>query len=522
MASPGVGRLDRPRRAFPKDQKRMKIGQLLNRGAVLHCGLDPNLDVSSLTYDSRRVQRGSLFFALRGVSADGNDFFPEALRQGALGVVSDQAPPSDLAHLWIHVENARRSLALAARNFYGNPQGRLQLIGVTGTNGKTTTCYLVESILQAAGRSTGLLGTVEYRLGNLRMESTHTTPESLELNVFLADLVGQGGEAAVVEVSSHALAQDRVYGCRFAAAVFTNLSQDHLDYHRSMESYFAAKRKLFEDNGAGAPGLGVLNLDDSHGRELASAFKAPKITYGMDRLADVRPASWGSTLDGLDATLGTPSGAIALRSSLAGEHNLFNVMAAVATAIGLGVEVDAIVEGVTRVSSVPGRFERIEAGQPFGVVVDYAHTDDALQKLILSARKLNPQRIITLFGCGGGRDRGKRPSMGETAGRWSDVAILTSDNPRTEDPLRIMNDVLVGLQKSGGEYRMEQDRRKAIHLALEEAQPGDLVLITGKGHETRQILNERVIEFDDREVCRSILADLEYGNPVRPEARLSD
>ena len=296
--------------------------------------------------------------------------------------------------------------------------------------------------------------------------------------------------------------------------VFTNLSQDHLDYHGSMESYFAAKRKLFEDNGAGAPGLGVLNLDDSHGRELASAFKAPKITYGMDRLADVRPASWGSTLDGLDATLGTPSGAIALRSSLAGEHNLFNVMAAVATAIGLGVEVDAIVEGVTRVSFGSGSFRTDRGGSAHsGWWWTTAHTDDALQKLILSARKLNPQRIITLFGCGGGRDRGKRPSMGETAGRWSDLAILTSDNPRTEDPLRIMNDVLVGLQKSGGEYRMEQDRRKAIHLALEEAQPGDLVLITGKGHETRQILNERVIEFDDREVCRSILADLGYGNP---------
>ena len=504
----------------------MKIGQLLNRGAVLHCGPDPNLDVSSLTYDSRRVRRGSLFFALRGAEADGNRFIPEALKRGAPGVVSDRAPPPDLAHVWIQVENARRSLALAAGKYYGNPQGRLQLIGVTGTNGKTTTCYLVESILLAAGRKTGLLGTIEYRLGNRRLESTHTTPESLELNCFLAELVGQGAEAAVVEVSSHALAQDRVFGCRFAAAVFTNLTQDHLDYHGGIESYFAAKRKLFEDNGAGVPGLGVFNLDDSHGRELASAFKAPKITYGTDRLADVRLTSWRGNLEWLEAAVDTPSGAMSIRSPLAGEHNLSNMLAGVATGIGLGVSVVAIVEGVSRVGSVPGRFERIEAGQPFGVVVDYAHTEDALRKLIVSARKLNPRRIVTVFGCGGCRDRGKRPLMGETAGGLSDLAVLTSDNPRTENPLRIMNDVLVGLQKSGGEYRMEQDRKEAILLALEEARPGDLVLITGKGHERRQILNEQVIEFDDRDVCRRILAKLGHpksgssgGAPQRRKAR---
>ena len=489
----------------------MKIAQILKGQAISQTGFDLDTEADSLGYDSRRVRPGTLFFALRGEAADGNDFARVALDAGAVAVVSDRPAQPELTDWWIRVENSRRALALAAGNFCGRADRKLDLIGVTGTNGKTTVCFLLEAILKAAGRRPGLLGTVEYRVGGRRFAAAYTTPESLELQSYFAEILREGGKAAVMEVSSHALAQDRIYGCRFKAAVLTNLTRDHLDYHGTMEEYRAAKQKLFVDVGAGPPDLAVINADDPWGSSLAASTPSRKITYGFASQADVHPIKWQGSFSGLEATLATPAGTVTLKSSMVGEHNMANLLAAVATGIGLGLPREAIEKGVAELPSVPGRFERVEAGQPFLVVVDYAHTDDALERAIQAARKLNPKRLITVFGCGGCRDRGKRPRMGEAAGKGSDLAVLTSDNPRTEDPLRILNDVRVGLERSGGRYVMEEDRAKAIRLALEEASDGDLVLVAGKGHETRQILADREIEFDDREVCRDVLREFGYG-----------
>ena len=491
----------------------MIIEKIFGGLPILHSGLNPLREVSSLAYDSRRVRPGALFFAIKGASTDGYDFIPDAMRQGAVGIISERNTKKGLEGAWARVDNTRRCLALAARNFYNRADRRLQLVGVTGTNGKTTVCYLLEAMLQAAGRSPGLLGTIEYHLGERHLESTHTTPESLELHEIFSELVAGGNDTVVMEVSSHALSQGRVFGCHFRAAVFTNLGQDHLDYHKTIENYWAAKKRLFIDTGAGSPDISIVNRDDPWGGQLSREVQGESVSYGFNKPVDVYPLKWQEGFSGLEISLATPKGKMEIRSPLVGEYNLLNLMAAVSTGLGLGIPKDVVADGISRVAIVPGRFERIEVGQPFGVVVDYAHTEEALRKVLESARRMNRGKLITVFGCGGSRDRSKRPRMGETVGSLSDLAILTLDNPRTENPLRILNDVQVGLQKAGGEYFVEQDRAKAIRMSLETAHEGDFVLVAGKGHETRQIFCDEQIPFDDREVCRKFLATMGYGEP---------
>ena len=462
-------------------------------------------EIASLVYDSRRVKPGDLFFAIRGEKADGYDFVKQALERGAVAVASERPAPPELAGRWVRVPHAHRALAEAARVFCGDPASRLQLVGITGTNGKTTTAFLLHSILHAAGMCPGLFGTVEYRVGSRTLPAVHTTPESVDLLSYLEELLAAGGRAAIMEVSSHALAQERVWGIHFLAAVFTNLTRDHLDYHKDFESYFAAKRRLFEGVGAPPPELAVVNVDDPWGERLLELPHKRHVTYGIRSDAHVKVMNFTQSLTGVRATLTTPQGKLEIESPLIGRTNLENILAAVATAEALGIPGEAVRQGVGDLKSVPGRFERVSEGQPFLVVVDYAHTDDALRNALTTARELTRNRLIVVFGCGGDRDRAKRPLMGEVAGSLSDLAVLTSDNPRTEDPIRIMNDALVGLQRANKPYLTEADRRAAIGKALAEAVDGDVVLIAGKGHETYQVLKNEIIPFDDREVARQLL-----------------
>jgi len=492
----------------------MKLRDLLVGAELGHPLGNADLEVTSVAYNSRQVEPGGIFFAIYGEKTDGNRFVADAMGRGASVIASElPRPASDLPRTieWVQPASARKALATAAANFYGRPAQALKLVGVTGTNGKTTTTYLIDSILRAAGNGTGLLGTIAYRTPRSSRVAKNTTPESLDLQSFLAEVRDAGGTHAVLEASSHALVMDRVWGCRFAAAVFTNLTRDHLDYHKTFEEYFAAKRRLFEGTGAGAPAAGVINTDDAYGKRLVG-LAARTVTYGLENGAEVTTKKFALAFSGLEFTAQTPAGKIEVRSRLVGRINLYNILAALGAAIALGISREHIEAGVWQLESVPGRFERIDRGQPYLVVVDYAHTDDALRNLIATARELNPTgRIITLFGCGGDRDRVKRPLMGEVAGSMSDIAVLTSDNPRSEDPLRIINDVVVGLQKTKARYLIEPDRAVALERAFDEARPGDIVLLAGKGHETYQVLRDRTIDFDDREVARQSLRRRGYG-----------
>lgn len=472
-------------------------------------------EINSIAYDSRKVNEGALFFALRGEKEDGNKYIPDALKRGAVAIASEAEPevavPIEISLALIQPGAQRRVLAAVSSNFYGKPAEGLQLVGVTGTNGKTTTTHLIDSILRASGMRTGLIGTIGSRTPRGAREAINTTPESLDLQQMFAEVRDEGGKAVVMEASSHALAMDRLWGCHFAAAVFTNLTRDHLDYHKTFEEYFAAKRRLFAGTGAGSAEVGVVNSDDPYGKQLEGVAKRT-LSYGLKNGAQIKAQKYPLSFSGLEFTAQTPEGKIEVQSRLVGKINVYNILAAIGAGMALGVNVVAIERGIRELESVPGRFERIAAGQPFLVIVDYAHTDDALRNLISTARELcGDKRIITLFGAGGDRDRTKRPLMGEAAGTLSDFVVLTSDNPRSEDPLRIINDVMVGLQKANAKYKVEADREKAIEIAVNEAHPGDIVLLAGKGHETYQVLREGPIEFDDREVARRILRAHGYG-----------
>jgi UDP-N-acetylmuramoyl-L-alanyl-D-glutamate--2,6-diaminopimelate ligase len=488
----------------------MKLHELLRGLDGLELGTELGAEVTSLAYDSRRVERGTLFFAIQGEKADGHAFIPQALERGAVAVVSERLPPSDLASRWVRVPRIRRALSMAGRVFFGQPDSRLKLIGITGTNGKTTTAFLVDSILRAAGIRAGLFGTIEYRVGNRSLPALNTTPESLDLWSYFAQTVDAGGTGVVMEVSSHALAQERVWGFPYSVAVFTNLTRDHLDYHKDFAHYYEAKRRLFEGLGTLSPQWAVINLDDPWGRKLLDVPCPQRLTYGINSNAQVKAKHVDHRRNGLEGTIVTPAGKLHLVSSLVGRANLANILAATAASIAYGIPLDKIEKGIQHLKAVPGRFERIDEGQPFLVVVDYAHTDDALRNVLSTARELTRHRLIVVFGCGGERDRAKRPLMGEAAGSLSDLAVLTSDNPRGEDPLLIMSDALVGLQKAGKPYWAEVDRETAIRKAVEEAREGDVVVLAGKGHETYQVLKDRTIPFDDREVGRKVLREMGY------------
>ncbi len=497
-------------------QKGIPLDELLKAIRPLEVTGNPDVSITGVACDSRRVERGSLFFALRGEKLDGNQYIPTAMERGALAVVTDESqaavPPTACRIL---VEDPRKALAAAAAEFYRHPTEALCLVGITGTNGKTTTAYLLHSVFQAARKCAGLIGTIEYRIAGRSIPAKNTTPESVDLQSFFAELRDQACRRAVMEVSSHALEMHRVDGCRFTAAVFTNLTRDHLDYHHTMERYFAAKKKLFLGTGGPPPECAVLNVDDERGAQLASELPMRKITYGLHQSAQVHPGPVNYSFEGLQFQVFTPKGSLTIDSPLVGEPNVYNILAAVAAAIALDIDMATIEKGIRQLRSVPGRFERVQCGQPFAVVIDYAHTDDALRNVISAARRLTRHRLITVFGCGGDRDRTKRPLMGEVAGRLSDFTILTSDNPRTEDPLRIIADAVVGLQRATHEYAVEPDRARAIRRALESAHQGDIVLLTGKGHETYQILGDRTIPFDDREVAREVLNQLGYTVPPK-------
>jgi UDP-N-acetylmuramoyl-L-alanyl-D-glutamate--2,6-diaminopimelate ligase len=423
----------------------------------------------------------------------------------------------------VQVRHGREALATAALKFYNRPDRRVKLTGVTGTNGKTTTVFLIDSVLREAGFVTARLGTIEHRVAGKARKAVNTTPESLDLVRLFVDLEKEAGTHATIEVSSHALDLRRVFGMDFHTVVFTNFTRDHLDYHQTMDRYKAAKRLLFEGAGGTTPNFGVANVEDPVGREFLNIGGFEPISYGMGEggggPVQVKATQLDISFDGIRMQIATPAGPIEIHSPMHAEFNARNILAAVAAALAHGIDRETIRRGIERCGAVPGRFESVDEGQPFLVVVDYAHTDDALKNLIEAARQLTgqetrPGRIITMFGCGGDRDRTKRPVMGEIAGRLSDHVILTSDNPRSENPLNIINDIRVGIERVSKRYEMEADRARAIHKALSEAREGDIVLLAGKGHETYQTIGGESLPFDDRQVARQVLRELGYGTPL--------
>jgi UDP-N-acetylmuramoyl-L-alanyl-D-glutamate--2,6-diaminopimelate ligase len=484
--------------------------------------------VTAVVYDSRHVSAGAVFAALRGQQADGRDYADQAIGRGALAVVSEAAPPATLAVPWIVVRDARLALAQLASAFHGHPSSRMVVAGITGTNGKTTTSYLLAAMFEHARIRCGRIGTVSHRIGRMEREAARTTPEAPDLQALLEAMVAEGCGACAMEVSSHALSLRRVDGIRFAAGVFTNLTRDHLDFHGDMEAYFQAKRRLFELLPPGA--VAVINADDPRGAMLAREVERP-VTYAIDRPADVTPGPLAWSLDGLAFELRTPRGLLQGRSSLVGRPNAYNILAAAATAMALDLPFSAIEAGIASLRTVPGRFQLVSGpADEVTVVVDYAHTDDALKNLLESARPLAAGRLITVFGCGGDRDRTKRPLMGAVAARLSDVVVVTSDNPRSEDPMRIIDEIKRGILPPvdrGASRQVQQaaaarapqclaipDRLEAIDRAVRSARPGDLVLIAGKGHEKYQVIGDKVLPFDDVEVARTALAQRRSNSHV--------
>jgi UDP-N-acetylmuramoyl-L-alanyl-D-glutamate--2,6-diaminopimelate ligase len=469
-----------------------------------------NPEVTGVEYDSRRVRPGEIFVAMRGESSDGNRYVDAALAAGAVAVVTDSDAPPRPGVAWARVAHGRRALAVLSANFLEHPERTMSLTGFTGTNGKTTASFVMESILAAAGRASLLVGTVEYHVAGRVLPAPHTTPEPLELSQLLAEAAQSGAREAVMEVSSHALVQERVFGLPFDVAVFTNLTRDHLDYHHDMESYFQAKERLFAGCGTPPPRVAVLNLQDEYGARLVPASHArgsQVLTYGLGR-GDLSAERVEADARGLRFEMRTPEGPLSIESPLVGKVNVYNLLAAAAATQARGCPLEAIAAGTARLRRVPGRFESVNCGQPFTVIVDYAHTDDALRNLTTVARESlggKRGRVLTLFGCGGDRDRSKRPLMGQAAGRGSDFVVLTSDNPRSEEPTAIIRDALPGLEATGTRHAVEPDRRQAIALVLREAKPGDIVLIAGKGHEKVQITRAGSAPFDDVEEARRVL-----------------
>jgi len=469
--------------------------------------------VQDVTHDSRRATAGTVFVAIRGEKVDGNLFVTQAIQNGAVGVISEASPETAGIEppAWIRVTDARAALALAAAAVHRHPSHQLKLVGITGTNGKTTTAHLLDSIVRAAEGTSALFGTIDYRVGDQAAGAGHTTPEASDIQRMLRQAVDAGCRSAVMEVSSHAIELRRADALRFEVAVFTNLTRDHLDYHHSMESYFAAKRKLFDGTLGNGPAVSVLNSDDEYGRALAKTARGRLMTYGLRNAADVRTSNFTLSAGGLHFIAETPAGNVEINSRLVGRPHVYNILAATGAGLALGFSLDVIAKGIRDCTRVAGRFEQVmlegAVQAPFSIVVDYAHTDDALKNVLMTAREVvgGSGRVIVVFGCGGDRDRTKREPMGEIAGLLSDFAIVTSDNPRTEDPESIIAEIEPGLARTGRPYLKLVDRREAIYRAIAEAREGDLVLIAGKGHETYQILGEQKVQFDDREVAREAM-----------------
>ena len=463
---------------------------------------DSTVDVASLQYDSRRVSDGDMFAAIQGENFDGLNFIADAASRGALSFLVPDGSGRSAEGTYVYASNVRETLALASKNFFGDPSSKLKVIGITGTNGKTTTSYLIHGILEHAGIDSGLIGTVQYLVGGEVISAARTTPESPELLGLMDTMVKSGCGACILEVSSHAVALDRVTGVKLEVAVFMNLTRDHLDFHINMEEYFRAKATIFE---TGEVNHRIVNRDDPFGRRLLKELGSGVLTFGMEE-GDISPdgpvkiEEWGSS-----CRLSTPWGPVDVNTALPGRFNLYNVMAAVASCGLLGLDTDSIAQGLSSVDRVPGRFEKVDRGQAFTAVVDYAHTPDALQNVLENARVITSGRVITVFGCGGDRDTSKRPLMGQAAGRLSDIVFVTSDNPRSEDPEVIMDEIMEGLGDPVGTVKRISDRRTAIDRAVMEARPGDILVVAGKGHENYQIIGERILPFSDvDELARAI------------------
>ena len=500
----------------------MKLGDLLAGVQVSkmfettygHSAITHEVHIHQLQYDSRKIQRGDCFVAIRGSGTDGHRFIELAIGNGASVVVLEQdAALSDYYFLHsgvakVVVPDSRKALAVMSANYYNHPSRSLTMVGVTGTNGKTTTTHLIKAILEAAGQRVGLLGTIEYRIGDEVIPASHTTPESLELNELLARMAKFGCQSVSMEVSSHALHQSRVYGLAFDAAVFTNLTQDHLDYHGTMEEYFRAKRILFDSLKPDA--VAITNADDAWGMQIASSSQARTLSYGVAEHADIRAADIRLSIEGTSFTLWFKNQQTTLTTPLVGRFNVYNVLAAYSTGLALGHSPETLVQGIRSVNSVRGRFERIASPAGWTAIVDYAHTPDALEKCLRTIHDVLPRegrgRIITVFGAGGDRDRTKRPLMGSVAGQWSDIIIVTSDNPRTEEPQGIIDEIVAGIPR-GAQVTQEIDRRAAIHSALRQARSGDVVLIAGKGHEDYQVIGKEKIHFSDREIIEELIRE---------------
>lgn len=489
----------------------MKLKSLLEGVPVVSLRGSDAVEIRTVTSDSRQCGPGALFVAVPGFNVDGARFIEGATEKGAVAVVAERPLSTQHAALstpYVQVQDARASLALIAANFYGHPANKLALIGVTGTSGKTTTTKMIESILDATGEPVGLIGTIEYRAGSIREVADRTTPDAVVLQYWFAQMVQEKVRYAVMEVSSHALALKRTHGVPFAAAVFTNLSRDHFDFHKGEEDYFAAKRMLFDQIDPSRRSA-VVNADDAHGQRIIRDFPKSVLTFGRDRNADIHPAAdVQASVEGLHGGVETPFGPVRVDSPLLGWPNLYNWMAAIGAAIAVGIKPAVIEEGIRNLESVRGRFERVTSSDGTTVLVDYAHKPDALEKLLHAVRGLAPgKKIVLVFGCGGDRDAGKRPLMGEIAGRLADLSIITSDNPRTEDPRKIIAEIEGGMSKvPRARFETIPDRRAAIERAVSMADPDCVVVIAGKGHENYQVIGDRIIHFDDREEVEHALA----------------
>lgn len=491
-----------------KGQRLVTLGDVARAVGTRLAG-DAGAEVTDVTHDSRQARGGALFVAVRGENVDAHRFVDQVMEQGAVGVISERAKPDDFGGAWLEVDDARRALALAAAEVHDHPSHELRLAGITGTNGKTTTTYLVASIAEAANEPAALISTVEYRIAAERRKAERTTPEASDTQRILRRAVEAGCRLAVMECSSQAIDLHRCDALHLSAAIFTNLTRDHLDYHGTMENYFAAKRRLFDGSLGEPPRVSIINADDSYGRELIRELESSGgrvVRYALDGEADVTAHDIEISLEGMRFRLRIPAGERDLHSPLVGRPHVYNILAAVATGLELGYGLDVMTRAIESCAGAPGRFERVPHSGDFAVVVDYAHTDDALVNALSTARNVTRGRVITVFGCGGDRDHSKRAPMGEAAASLSDIVILTSDNPRTEDPLKIMADAEVGLQRACAKpYQKIADRREAIHRAIAEARAGDVVVIAGKGHEDYQIIGREVFHFDDREVAREAL-----------------
>jgi len=506
----------------------MELSKLLKGVEVRKIVGQTQKEIEGIAYHSRQVGKNFLFAAIRGMEADGHRFIDEAMERGAEAILLEEGPEMG-GRTAIFVPSSRQALARVASNFYGDPSAKMHLVGITGTNGKTTTTFLLESILKKAGYAVGVIGTINYRYGQKVVPALNTTPESLDLQRILGEMSGEGISHVIMEVSSHGLDLDRVFGCQFDGAIFTNFTSDHLDYHQTLERYFESKRKLFFEllmKSRKTGRFAVTNADDPRGEEIVRGVDLPILRYGMGSSCDFSATEVNLTFEGISCQIRTPKGRFSLRSKLIGRFNLHNILAAVTTGFGMGFPLEILKEGVEDVEGVSGRFEKVANRKSIHVIVDYAHTRDALERVLSGLRDTlayssqNSGKIVTVFGCGGDRDRTKRPLMGEAAGRYSDLVVLTSDNPRTEDPLAIIEEVEKGFQalsleewhqnkmeawRSKKGYLKVPDRREAIRMAIALARPEDIVLIAGKGHEDYQIIGKKKFPFDDRVEARKAL-----------------